>query len=104
MKALLSGKIDDRFSLNLQTTDEPTIEDDEVLIKVIACGINYPDTLIIKDQYQIRPKRPFAPGGEVFGGTASFRFFAVSAMGTAAVDSSDSSNPLELPYPETEMC
>ena len=67
MKALLSEKIDDRFSLNLQTTDVPTIEDDEVLIKVIACGINYPDTLIIKDQYQIRPKRPFAPGGEVSG-------------------------------------
>ena len=67
MKALLSEKIDDKFSLHLQTTDIPTVEDDEVLIRVMACGINYPDTLIIKDQYQIRPNRPFAPGGEVSG-------------------------------------
>ena len=67
MRALLSEKIDDKFSLNIRTTDLPIIEDDEVLIKVIACGINYPDTLIVKDEYQIRPTRPFAPGGEVSG-------------------------------------
>ena len=67
MKALLSKKINDRFSLNLENTNVPIIKDDEVLIKVIACGINYPDTLIIEDQYQIKPNRPFAPGGEVSG-------------------------------------
>ena len=67
MKALLSEKNNDRFRLNLQTTDIPAVADDEVLIRVMACGINYPDTLIIKDQYQIRPNRPFAPGGEVSG-------------------------------------
>ena len=32
-----------------------------------ACGVNYPDTLIIEDKYQFRPPRPFAPGGEVAG-------------------------------------
>ena len=67
MRALLSEKINDKFSLRLQSTEIPIINDDEVLIKVIACGINYPDTLIIKDEYQIKPTRPFAPGGEVSG-------------------------------------
>ena len=36
-------------------------------IRVRACGVNYPDTLIIEDKYQFRPPRPFAPGGEVAG-------------------------------------
>jgi NADPH2:quinone reductase len=36
-------------------------------IAVKAAGVNFPDTLIIRDLYQFRPPRPFAPGGEVAG-------------------------------------
>ena len=32
-----------------------------------ACAINYPDVLIIEDKYQLKPPRPFAPGGEIAG-------------------------------------
>ena len=32
-----------------------------------ACAINFPDTLIIRDLYQFKPPRPFAPGGEIAG-------------------------------------
>ena len=32
-----------------------------------AAAINYPDVLIIEDKYQMRPPRPFAPGGEIAG-------------------------------------
>jgi NADPH:quinone reductase len=39
----------------------------EVLIAVKACGVNYPDVLIIEDRYQFKPPRPFPPGGEVAG-------------------------------------
>jgi NADPH2:quinone reductase len=45
----------------------PTAGPGEVRIRVRACGVNYPDTLIIEDKYQFRPARPFAPGGEVSG-------------------------------------
>jgi NADPH2:quinone reductase len=38
-----------------------------VRVAVAACGINYPDVLMISDLYQARPERPFAPGGEVAG-------------------------------------
>jgi NADPH:quinone reductase len=38
-----------------------------VLIRVAACGINFPDTLIIEDKYQVRPPRPFSPGAELSG-------------------------------------
>ena len=39
----------------------------EVRIKVAACGINFPDSLIIEDKYQVKPPRPFSPGAEVSG-------------------------------------
>jgi len=37
------------------------------VVAVDACGVNFPDLLIIQDQYQFKPERPFAPGGEVAG-------------------------------------
>jgi NADPH:quinone reductase-like Zn-dependent oxidoreductase len=39
----------------------------QLLVRVKACAINYPDVLIIEDKYQFRPERPFAPGGEIAG-------------------------------------
>ena len=32
-----------------------------------AAATNYPDVLIIKDEYQFKPPRPFSPGGEFAG-------------------------------------
>ena len=39
----------------------------KVVIEVKACGVNFPDTLIIEGKYQFKPEFPFAPGGEVAG-------------------------------------
>jgi NADPH:quinone reductase-like Zn-dependent oxidoreductase len=44
---------------------EPTAGPGELLVRVRACAINFPDVLIIEDKYQLRPQRPFAPGGEI---------------------------------------
>ncbi|RJE82148.1 NADPH:quinone oxidoreductase family protein [Paracoccus onubensis] len=43
----------------------------QVLLRVRAAGVNFPDTLIIRDLYQVKPPRPFAPGGEVSGEIAA---------------------------------
>lgn len=53
----------------LVVADVPDVEPgpNQVLLKVAACGVNYPDALIIEDKYQFRPERPFAPGSEVSG-------------------------------------
>jgi NADPH2:quinone reductase len=53
----------------LQLIDGPTPAPGpgEMRIAVRAAGVNYPDTLIIRDLYQFKPARPFAPGGEVAG-------------------------------------
>lgn len=39
----------------------------ELLVEIRAAGVNFPDTLIIRDLYQMKPPRPFAPGGEISG-------------------------------------
>jgi NADPH:quinone reductase len=67
MKALLSTKIGGPETLIIDETPDPVPADDEVLIRVKACGVNFPDTLIIEDKYQFQPTRPFSPGGEVAG-------------------------------------
>jgi NADPH2:quinone reductase len=67
MKALLSLQSGGPETLKLSDVPEPVAGIGEILIKVKTCGVNYPDVLIIQDLYQEKPKRPFAPGGEVAG-------------------------------------
>ena len=67
MRALLSLTPGGPESLVVGQVPNPVPGDDEVLITVKACGVNFPDTLIIEDKYQFRPPRPFSPGGEVAG-------------------------------------
>ena len=54
-------------TLVLQDTPAPSITNREVLIEVKACGVNFPDALIIQNKYQFKPPLPFSPGGEVSG-------------------------------------
>ncbi len=49
---------------------DPQAGPGEVLIRVRFCGVNYPDVLLLQDRYQIRPPRPFSPGGEIAGEVA----------------------------------
>jgi NADPH2:quinone reductase len=67
MKALLSRQPGGPETLTLEEVADPTPGPGEVLIAMRACGLNFPDALVIRDQYQLRPPRPFAPGGEVAG-------------------------------------
>lgn len=46
---------------------EPRAAAGEVVIDVAACGINFPDVLLVHGKYQFRPDPPFSPGGEVSG-------------------------------------
>jgi len=67
MKAIVSKTAGGPDTLVLEDLPEPQPGPDEVRIRVRACGVNYPDTLIIEDKYQFKPERPFSPGGEVAG-------------------------------------
>jgi NADPH2:quinone reductase len=67
MKALLSKAVGGPETLVLEDMPSPSPRPNQAVIQVKACGVNYPDVLIIEDQYQFKPARPFAPGGEVSG-------------------------------------
>jgi NADPH:quinone reductase-like Zn-dependent oxidoreductase len=67
MKALRSHAVGGPETLTLDEIDTPVPGTGEVLVAVKACAINFPDTLIIRDMYQFKPPRPFAPGGEISG-------------------------------------
>ena len=67
MKALRSHATGGPETLTLDEVETPVPAKGEVLIAVKACAINFPDTLIIRDMYQFKPERPFAPGGELAG-------------------------------------
>ena len=71
MKAVLSKEVGGPDTLVVEDLDSPTPGKGEVLIDVAACAINFPDSLIIKDMYQMKPPRPFSPGGEISGTVAA---------------------------------
>jgi NADPH:quinone reductase-like Zn-dependent oxidoreductase len=67
MKALLSYAPGGPETLRLEEIPEPVAGPGELLVRVRACAMNFPDVLIIEDKYQLKPQRPFAPGGEIAG-------------------------------------
>src|SRR3546814_19060523 len=67
MRALLSTAPGGPETLELSEVADPVAAGGQVVIAVRACAINYPDVLVIEDKYQIRPERPFAPGGPQAG-------------------------------------
>jgi NADPH:quinone reductase-like Zn-dependent oxidoreductase len=67
MKALLSRAPGGPETLELSEVPDPVPGPGQLLVRVRAAAINYPDVLIIEDKYQFKPPRPFAPGGEIAG-------------------------------------
>jgi len=67
MRALLSRAIGGPETLEVAELPDPVVGPGQVVVAVEACAINYPDVLIIEDKYQMKPPRPFAPGGEIAG-------------------------------------
>jgi len=59
-----TGSIEDLVITEAQAK-EPSAG--QVAIRVAACGINFPDVLMIQGRYQMKPPLPFVPGGEVSG-------------------------------------
>lgn len=67
MKALRTHAVGGPETLTLDEIDAPVAGPGQVVVAVKACAINFPDTLMIRDMYQFKPQRPYAPGGELAG-------------------------------------
>ncbi|MGH9026642.1 MAG: NADPH:quinone oxidoreductase family protein [Acidimicrobiia bacterium] len=53
--------------LTLDEVPEPTPGPGEVLLAVAGAGLNFPDVLMCRGEYQLKPALPFTPGAEVAG-------------------------------------
>lgn len=71
MTALLCEAHGPPEDLVLRTVPLPEPGPGEVLIRIHAAGLNFPDSLIIFDKYQFKPALPFSPGGELAGTIAA---------------------------------
>ncbi len=67
MKAVLCKELGPPEKLVVENVPSPKAGKGEVVLTVKACGVNFPDTLIIQGKYQYKPELPFSPGGEVAG-------------------------------------
>ena len=94
MKAVVCREhgMPDKLEL-VQDWPDPAVGDNDVLIRVKAAGLNFPDVLVIQGKYQFQPDLPFIPGNECSGevaavGPAVTRFKpgdkVIAAAGTGA--------------------
>lgn len=54
-------------SVRVADVEDPTPQPGQVLVEVHAAGVTFPDVLMTRGEYQIKPDPPFAPGSEVGG-------------------------------------
>ncbi|MFR9797850.1 NADPH:quinone oxidoreductase family protein [Streptomyces sp. MS06] len=59
--------------MRLEDVGRPVPGDGQVLLRVRAANINFPDALLCRGQYQVRPPLPFTPGVEICGETEDGR-------------------------------
>ena len=67
MKAVVCKEFGPIENLTVEDLPDPTPGAGEVLIRVHAAGVNFPDGLMVRGEYQMKPPRPFTPGNEVAG-------------------------------------
>jgi NADPH:quinone reductase len=59
--------------MRLSDVERPTPGEGQTLLKVRAANINFPDVLMVRGHYQVRPPLPFTPGVEICGETEDGR-------------------------------
>lgn len=53
--------------LALSDAPKPAPRPGQALLKVLSCGVNFADTLMVQGKYQEKPPLPFSPGMEICG-------------------------------------
>ena len=71
MEAVVCQAFGPVTNLSVQQMPEPAPGADEVLIHVASVGVNFPDALLVRGLYQVKPSLPFIPGIECAGTIAA---------------------------------
>ena len=67
MRALLCTQLGSIDALAVHDLPSPRAGAGQVVVDVKASALNYPDALMVKGLYQVKPPLPFAPGAELAG-------------------------------------
>lgn len=67
MRALIIESTDGPEALKTAEMPEPEPEEGHLLIDVEAAGVSFPDLLLTRGEYQMKPELPFVPGVEGAG-------------------------------------
>ena len=67
MRAALVTRLDGPDAIEVVDVPSPEVPDGQVLIDVAAAGVAFPDVLLTRGEYQVKPPVPFVPGAEVAG-------------------------------------
>lgn len=67
MRAVQVTRLDGPSAVEINDVPEPEPKPHEVLIDVRAAGLCYPDALLTRGLYQIKPEPPFTLGSEIAG-------------------------------------
>ena len=71
MRAVLCEELGPPELLRVTEVPAPEPGPGQVLVDVAACGVNYPDYLVVRGEYQVSPDLPFVPGSELAGTVAA---------------------------------
>ena len=67
MRALVCNAYGPPETLTIEDRDDPAPGPGQLMIDVVAAGINFPDLLVVAGKYQVRTPPPFVPGNEASG-------------------------------------
>lgn len=71
MRAVVCHEFGPPERLVVEEVDDPRPAAGELLVRVAASAVTFPDTLMLEDKYQFKATPPYIPGGEVTGVVAA---------------------------------
>ena len=80
MRAVQVTSLDGPKAIEVGDVPEPDATG-KILIEVHVAGVNFPDVLMTRGEYQIKPDLPFVPGSEVAGVVLSGEGFVTRFTG-----------------------
>jgi len=67
MRAAQVTRLDGPDAVEVVDVPAPDVPEGQVLIDVAVAGVAFPDVLLTRGEYQLKPPLPFVPGAEVTG-------------------------------------